>query len=431
MMEIKRDRYLDALIARKNNGSIKVITGIRRCGKSYLLNTIFYNHLIEVGVPEDHIMRFAFDSARDLKSIGIDYKTLFKNNDKVDPDAFLEHVDSIMTDDGGYYLLLDEVQYLDCFEAVLNGYLRDERLDVYVTGSNSKSLSKDVITEFAGRGDEIRMHPLSYSEFCRAYDGPERRRMNQYMTFGGLPAAVIKPDDDQRISYLRTQMENVYSRDIVKRHNLSNEGDLNDLMDVIASGTATLVNPARLASTFKTNRKSGLSAYTIGRYIEHMEESFIIEKARRYDVKGRKYIGTPFKIYFEDLGLRNARLDFRQMEPSHLMENMIFNELRYRGFNVDVGVVNIKETADGHTTREQLEVDFIANKGSRRYYVQSASDIPDSDERNQETRPFRSIGDSFKKIIVVDRDIPPHRDDNGYLMIGLEEFLLNEDSLDL
>ena len=342
-MQIERNVYLNKLIARKHNGFVKVITGIRRCGKSYLLNTLFYQHLLESGIEDSHIIRFAFDSAQNLMLIGEDLMEIEEGKRKVDPEKFMTYINDKIVDDGMYYLLLDEVQNLGYFEAVLNGYLRKDNVDVYVTGSNSKFLSSDIITEFAGRGDEVHVLPLSFSEFFSVYDGSKEEAFDDYMVYGGLPSVALMQTEEQKVAYLTTQITNVYLRDIVKRYNLQSDEDIGELLDILASGISTLVNPRKLAGTFKSVKGSTISEVTVAKYIGHMAESFLISKAKRYDVKGKHYIDTPFKVYFEDIGLRNARLNFRQIEPSHIMENIIYNELRYRGYNVDVGVVEVRE----------------------------------------------------------------------------------------
>ncbi len=430
-MEIKRDKYLEKLQIRRHNGFIKVITGIRRCGKSYLMNNIFYEKLKDDGVNENHIIKFAFDSAEDLMLIGEDLQELVASKKKVDPKKFMAYVSQRMTDDGMYYLLLDEVQNLDCFETVLNGYLRKKNMEVYVSGSNSKFLSSDVLTEFAGRGDEIHVLPLSFSEFYANYEDGLDYAFDDYMVYGGLPAVALMKTPEQKSSYLKTQLENVYLKDIVERHNLNSDENIGELLDVIASGISSLTNPRKLANTFKSIKNSPLSAFTIDHYITYMQQAFILSKASRYDVKGKKYISTPYKIYFEDVGLRNARLDFRQIEETHLMENVIYNELRYRGYNVDVGVIDTRENVNGSSERRQLEIDFVANQGNKRYYIQSAYDIPNEDKMKQETKSFDKTNDSFKKIIVVGKSMKPRRNEKGYSIIGVKEFLLDPNSLDL
>lgn len=429
-MEIKRDSYLEKLNLRKMNGMVKVITGLRRSGKSYLLNKIFYNSLKESGASDSHIIRFAFDSADDLKKIGEDLISLKNENRKVSPEKFIDFINSKVTGTKEYYLLLDEIQELGNFESVLNGYLRRENLDLYVTGSNSKFLSTDVLTEFEGRGDEIHVWPLSFSEFMSVFDGEKSEGFDEYMLYGGLPALAQMQTDEQKVSYLNTQLRQTYLKDIVERHNLLNDGDLSDLLDVLASGTATLVNPTKLKDTFKSVKKSSLSDITINNYIKYLKEAFIIDIAKRYDVKGKKYISTPYKIYFEDIGIRNARLNFRQYEPSHIMENIVYNELKRRGFNVDVGVVELREKNEtGKEVRKQLEIDFVANLGSKRFYIQSAYEIPNEEKMNQEIKSLKNTKDSFKKIILVERTTKPRYDENGFLIMGVKEFLLDENVL--
>ena len=430
-MEIKREKYLNKLINRKHNGLIKVITGIRRCGKSYLLNNLFYKYLINEGILADHIIRFAFDSADDLNLIGENLIELDIRGRKVDPKKFMDYISTKIKDDNMYYLLLDEVQNLGSFEAVLNGYLRKPNLDVYVTGSNSKFLSSDIVTEFEGRGDEIHVMPLSFSEFFKTFKGSKEDALDEYSLYGGLPALCSMKDDEQKLNYLQSQMKNVYLRDIVTRYHLNNDENIGELLDILASGISTLVNPTKLANTFKSVKNASISVNTVSSYIEYLEEAFLISLAKRYDVKGKKYINTPFKIYFEDIGLRNARLNFRQLEQTHTMENIIYNELRYRGFNVDVGVVEVFEKKeDGSRTKRQYEIDFIANMGSKRYYIQSAYEIESEGKLAKETRSFDKTDDSFKKIIVVAQSMKPRRNEKGYLVIGIKEFLLNDNSLE-
>lgn len=430
-MEIKRDKYLEMLQIRRHNGFIKVITGIRRCGKSYLMNDIFYEKLRQEGIDESHIIKFAFDSAEDLLLIGEDLQDLFINKKKVDPKKFMTFISQRMIDNDMYYLLLDEVQNLGCFEAVLNGYLRKKNMDVYVTGSNSKFLSSDVLTEFAGRGDEIHVLPLSFSEFYANYQDGLDYAFDDYMIYGGLPAVALMKTSEQKSSYLKTQLQNVYLKDLVERNNLNSNENIGELLDIIASSISSLTNPTKLANTFKSIKNTSLSALTIDRYITYMQQAFILSKVNKYDVKGKKYINTPYKIYFEDVGLRNARLDFRQIEETHLMENIIYNELRYRGYNVDVGFVETRENIDGTLKRKQLEIDFVANQGNKRYYIQSAYDIPNEEKMKQETKSLDNIDDSFKKIIVVRNSIKPRRNEKGYLIVGLKEFLLDPNSLEL
>ncbi len=374
-MEIKRDEFLQRLIVRRHNGFIKVITGIRRSGKSYLLNTLFYNYLISESVNSEHIIKFAFDSAEDLLKIGEDPIVLDneKNDRKVDPKKFLNWILPQIKDDGMYYILLDEVQNLGAFESVLNGFLRKNNTDVFVTGSNSKFLSKDILTEFEGRGDEIHILPLSFSEYYAFKGGDKGEAFDDYSVYGGLPAVALMTSEEQKSTYLISQMQNLYLKDIIMRNNLPENTRIGEVLDVIASGISSLTNPKKIADTFLSVLQENISDYTVNKYIDHMEDAFMISRVKRYDVKGRKYIGTPYKIYFEDVGLRNARLNFRQIENTHIMENLIFNELRYRGYRVDVGMVESREKdKNGKDVRVQREIDFIASMGSKKYYIQSA-----------------------------------------------------------
>lgn len=429
-MEIRRDFYLDKLIKRRHNGLIKVITGIRRCGKSYLLNTLFYHQLLVNGVDESHIIRFAFDSADDLSLIGENLIQIEKEKRRVDPEKFMAYIRSKLSDQSMYYLLLDEVQLLDCFESVLNGYLRKENMDVYVTGSNAKFLSKDIITEFAGRGDEIHMYPLSFSEFMSVYKGDKYEGLSEYMLYGGIPLVVLRDDANDKAVTLENLFSEIYIRDIYKRNKIRNQGELEDLLNILSSSIGLLTNPEKLKNTFRTVKKSRITSNTVKKYLNYFEDSFLIESAQRYDIRGKAYIETPKKYYFSDLGLRNARINFRQFEQTHSMENVIYNELRMRGYSVDVGVVIIAENKDGKVTRKQLEVDFICNMGSSRYYIQSAYSIPDEEKMLQETRPFRKIDDSFKKIIVTKDMVPKHYDEHGILTLNIYDFLLDAASLE-
>lgn len=430
-MEISRDFYLDKLIKRKHNGLIKVITGIRRCGKSYLINNIFYHHLLETGVDENHIIRFAFDSADDLSLIGESLIQIEKEKRRVDPEKFMEYIRSKITDKSMYYLLLDEVQMLDCFESVLNGYLRKENMDVYVTGSNAKFLSKDIITEFAGRGDEVHMYPLSFAEFMSVYNGDKYEGLSEYMLYGGIPLVVLREDSEDKSKTLENLFSEIYMRDIYRRNNIRNQSELEDLMNILSSSIGSLTNPEKIKNTFRTVKKSKITSNTIKKYLTYFEDSFLIESAQRYDIKGKAYIETPKKYYFSDLGLRNARINFRQFEQNHSMENVIYNELRMRGYSVDVGVVSVAESEKGKIIRKQLEVDFVCNFGSKRYYIQSAYSIPDENKMLQETRPFRKIDDSFKKIIITKDIVPKHYDEYGILTMNIYDFLLDSASLDV
>lgn len=426
MMEIRRDLYLNKLIKRKNNGLIKVVTGIRRCGKSYLLNNLFYNHLIESGVADDHIIRFAFDSADDLYLIGESLIQIEKEKRGVDPEKFMAYIRSQIVDNGMYYLLLDEIQLLDCFETVLNGYLRKDNMDVFVTGSNAKLLSKDIITQFAGRGDEVHMYPLSFAEFMTIYKGDKYAGLEEYMLYGGIPIVVLREDANEKASILENLFTEIYLRDITQRNRVKNIGELEDLLNILSSSIGSLTNPEKLKNTFKSVKKSKITSQTIKKYIDYFEDSFLIESALRYDIKGKSYIETPKKYYFSDLGLRNARINFRQFEPTHSMENVIYNELRMRGYNVDVGVVATTEkNQEGKIVRNQLEVDFVCNLGSSRYYIQSAYSLPDETKRTQEIRPFRKIDDSFKKIVITKDFVHPYYDDYGILTVNIYDFLLD------
>lgn len=430
-MEIRRDYYLEKLIKRKSNGLIKVVTGIRRCGKSFLLNNLFYHHLLESGVDTDHIIRFAFDSADDLHLIGESLIQMSKEKRGADPEKFTAYIRTKVADDGMYYLLLDEIQMLDCFEAVLNGYLRKENMDIFVTGSNAKLLSKDIATEFAGRGDEIHMYPLSFSEFMSVYRGDKYTGLSEYMLYGGIPLVVLRDDANDKAAALENLFSEIYIWDICRRNRVRNVGELEDLLNILSSAIGSLTNPEKLKNTFKTAKKSRITSATIQKYLTFFEDSFLIESAQRYDIRGKAYIETPKKYYFSDLGLRNARINFRQFEQTHSMENVIYNELRMRGYHVDVGVVPIAEKdAEGKATRKQLEVDFVCNLGSSRYYIQSAYSLPDEAKRAQEIRPFRKIDDSFKKIIITKDVVPPYYDEYGILTLNIYDFLLDPKSLE-
>ena len=417
-MEIRRDIYLKKLINRMHNGMIKVVTGIRRSGKSYLLFTIFKDYLLSEGVDEDHIISIELDRLENKK---------YRN-----PYVIFEQIKTQIIDSKDYYIFLDEVQLLDQFEDVLNSLLHIRNVDVYVTGSNSKFLSKDIITEFRGRGDEVHVYPVSFREYMTVFNGDKYEGWSSYVRFGGLPLTVTMNSDEQRVEYLTRLFEETYIKDIIERNHIEKKQELNDLINVLASGIGSLTNPSKIVATFNSVIQSDISLNTVRSYIEHLEDAFIISEANRYDVKGRKYIGTPLKYYFEDVGLRNARLGFRQVEETHLMENIIYNELRVRGFSVDVGVVmKRKRTKAGVQEKKQLEIDFIANQGSRRYYIQSAFSIPDEEKRKQEKASLINVGDSFKKIIIVKDVVKPWHDDDGILTISLYDFLLDEKSLEL
>ena len=417
-MDIKRDKYLNDLLNRMHNGMIKVVTGIRRCGKSYLLFNIFKNYLLEQGVPVSHIITIELDQRKNKK-----YR---------DPDTILDYIESLIEDDEQYYIMLDEVQMLQEFEEVLNSLLHIRNADIYVTGSNSKFLSKDVITEFRGRGDEIHIYPLTFKEFMEAYDGDMYRGWAEYVVYGGLPLTVTMKTEEQKINYLTNLFKETYLKDIIERHHIEKTQELEDLVNILASAIGSLINPPKIEATFKSAIQSTISLNTIRQYLEYLEDAFIINKANRYNVKGRKYIGTPLKYYFEDVGLRNARLGFRQVEETHLMENIIYNELRSRGYSVDVGVVEKRGTDEnGKEYKNQLEIDFVANLGSKRYYIQSAFSMPTEEKRIQEKASLVNVNDSFKKIIVVKDVINVTRDEDGITTMSIYDFLLKENSLEL
>lgn len=417
-MLIARSKYLEALKLRMHNGMIKVITGIRRSGKSYLLFRIFKNYLLENVADESHIITVELDQR--------------KNRQYREPDTVLEYIESLIVDKKQYYILLDEVQMLNEFEEVLNSLLHIHNADVYVTGSNSKFLSKDIITEFRGRGDKVHVYPLSFKEFMEAYEGDKYQGWAEYVTYGGLPLTVSMKAEEQKISYLRTLFDETYIKDIIERNRIEKVHELNDLINVLASTIGGLSNPSKIEATFRSVIQSEISLNTIRQYIEYLKDAFIINEANRYDVKGRKYIGTPVKYYFEDVGLRNARLGFRQIEETHLMENIIYNELRIRGFQVDVGVVQKRaKIEDGTVEKRQLEIDFIANQGSKRYYIQSVYHLPDAEKMKQEKAPLVNVHDSFKKIIIVKDVINVKRDEDGITMMSVYDFLLQDNSLEL
>lgn len=415
-MEIKRNRYLNTLISKKHNGLIKVITGMRRCGKSYLLFTLFKEHLLSDGIDEDHIIEIAFDA--------------FENKKYRDPDVLYPYLKEQIKDDAMYYVLLDEVQLLGEFESILNSLIRMKNVDVYVTGSNARFLSKDVITEFRGRGDEVHMYPLSFAEFMSVYPGTKQDGWNEYMLYGGIPLVLEFTTPDQKIAFLKSLFEETYISDIVGRHNIRNKAELEELLNILSSAIGSLTNPQKLSATFQTVKKKKISNSTIKRYIDYLCDSFLIDSAIRYDVKGKKYIDTPVKYYFTDMGLRNARLNFRQIEETHSMENIIFNELKMRGFNVDVGVIMQYETNEkGTSIRKQLEIDFVCNQGSKRYYIQSAYAIPDQAKMEQEQRSLMLTGDFFKRMIITKDTPAPYYNESGVLIMNVYDFLLNENSL--
>lgn len=416
MKEIKRDFYLNQLIKKDGNGQIKIITGIRRCGKSYLLKKIFYKYLLQNN-DKDHIIYIPLD----IKA----------NEPLLDGNKFIEYVNSLIKDNKKYYLLLDEIQMMDDFVPVLNTYLYEDNIEVYVTGSNAKLLSRNVVTEFRGRGDEIHVYPLSFKEYLDAFDGDQYQAYEQYSIYGGLPYTLAFETDNERSKYLKDLFEETYIRDIIERNNVTNVEELNELLNIISSQIGSLTNPFNLQNTFKSKKNVTLSDKTISNYLDYFIDAFLITKAQRYDIKGKNYINTPYKYYFEDIGLRNARLNFRQIDKGHIMENIVYNELLRRGYNVDVGVVEVNETNEkGVRSKPQYEVDFVCNQGNKRIYVQSAFEMQDSAKEKQERKSLLNINDSFKKVIILGDVSKPRMDDNGIITMGIFYFLLNEDSLD-
>lgn len=415
-MEIPRPRYLEKLVSRMGSHEVKVVTGIRRCGKSYLVFKLFKEHLLASGVPQDRIIEMAFDR--------------FGSQVYRDADTFYRYATEKIDSSGAYYVLLDEVQLLEHFSDILIDLASRENVDVYVTGSNARLLSRDVVTEFRGRSEEIAMAPLSFSEFMSVYDSDKRDGYMDYATYGGLPAVVDRKTAEDKEAYLKGLFDELYICDIVDRNGVRDPGNLEELLDVLSSGIGSLTNPRRLSDTFRSEKHVSVAPETLERYISHFEDAFLIERAKRYDVKGRRYIATPSKYYFSDMGLRNARINFRQLEDTHIMENVIYNELRGRGFGVDVGVVPaMVKDASGKPKRAQLEVDFVCNKGSQRYYVQSAYALPSPEKYEQERRPFDKIDDSFKRIIVTKEGMRPHYNEQGILMLNIYDFLLDPNSL--
>ena len=416
-VEIKRDNYLEQLKVRKDNGMIKIITGIRRCGKSFLLFVLFKKYLLENGVDSEHIIEIALDG--------------IENEELRDPKKCYQYIKSTMIDDQKYYLLLDEVQFMPRFEEVLNSLLRISNIDVYVTGSNSKFLSSDIVTEFRGRGDEIRIYPLSFAEFYNAYGGDYDDAWNEYMIYGGLPQVVQFSMERQKAEYLKNIFTNVYIKDVVERNKIQNVDEIGTLVDILASAIGAPTNPTKISNTFKTERGINYSNKTISNHIDYLAEAFLISKADRYDIKGRKYVGANLKYYFSDVGLRNARLNFRQQEPTHIMENIVYNELLVRGYNVDVGIVDVfAKNSEGKRVHKQLEIDFVVNQGSQRYYIQVAYDMTSEEKQTQELYSLRNIPDSFKKIVIVNGTKRPWRNEEGFVIMGIKYFLLNADSLD-
>ena len=415
-MEIKRDYYLNRLIEAKNDGLIKVVTGIRRCGKSYLLNQLFYNYLLNDGVKEDHIIKIALDDS--------------DNEELLEPKNLSKFIKEKIVDNDIYYVILDEIQLVANFEGVLNGLLRITNLDIYVTGCNSRFLSSDIITEFRGRGEDIKVYPLSFYEFMSVYDGDKLDGWVEYITYGGLPLVVTMKTDERKANYLKEQQRNVYINDVIERNKIKNDAELVSLVEIISSSIGSLSNPKKLSDTFKTTAGLNIDPKTISLYLKYLEEAFLIEKALRYDVKGKKYMNTPYKYYFSDLGIRNSFINFRQHEETHIMENVIYLELKRRGFDVDVGVVELKERKKDEVTYKQLEVDFIANKGNNKIYIQSAYSMPTEEKINQEERPLLKIDDNFKKIIIVKDYIKRTRDENGIIKMSVFDFLLDPNSMD-
>lgn len=415
-MEIKRDVYLRKLIDRQHNGLVKVITGIRRCGKSYLLFELFYKYLKEQGVDDSHIIKLALDDRKNKK---------YRN-----PDELCDYVHSQIVDDKPYYILLDEVQFVDEFEDVLNSFLHIKNADTYVTGSNAKFLSKDIITEFRGRGDEIHVSPLSFKEFYSVYDGSKEDAWKEYCLYGGLPKILEYKTDEDKVAYLKNIFEETYLTDIKERHKIRNDAELAELLDILSSSIGSLTNPKKLSDTFRSVKQVSIHPDTLNNYLEHLVDSYLISQAKRYDIKGKKYINTPSKYYFTDIGLRNARLNFRQYEETHIMENVIYNELKIMGFNLDVGVVEYSKAIDGKSVRVQAEVDFVCNKADKRYYIQSAFSIPDREKMLQEQNSLTRINDSFKKIIIVKDAIKSHYNEDGVFILNLFDFLLEETSLE-
>ena len=417
IVEIKRDLYLEQLKIRKDNGMIKIITGIRRCGKSFLLFVLFKKYLLERGVDNDHIIEIALDG--------------IENEELRDPKKCYHHIKDVMKDDQKYYLLLDEVQFMPRFEEVLNSLLRISNIDVYVTGSNSKFLSSDIVTEFRGRGDEIRIYPLSFAEFYAAFEGDYDDAWEEYMTYGGLPQVAQFSAERQKAEYLKNIFANVYIKDVVERNRIQNVDEIGTLVDILASAIGAPTNPTKISNTFKSERGINYSNKTISNHIDYLAEAFLISKANRYDIKGRKYVGANLKYYFSDVGLRNARLNFRQQEPTHIMENIVYNELLVRGYNVDVGIVDVfVKNSEGKRVHKQLEVDFVVNQGSQRYYIQVAYDMISEEKQTQELNSLRNIPDSFKKIVIVNGTKKPWRNDEGFVIMGMKYFLLNADSLE-
>lgn len=414
-MKIKRDYYLKQMIDNQNNGLIKIITGIRRCGKSYLLDPLFKDYLLESGISENHIIKIDLDSR--------------KNKHLLDPDVLEKYLSDLIVDNNKYYILLDEIQKVTDFESVLNELLRIKNVDIYVTGSNSKFLSTDIITEFRGRGTEIKIYPLSFKEFMSVYKGEKLDGWREYYTYGGLPLVVINQKKENKIKYLQEMIQNVYINDVIERNNIKNDEELRKLIEMLSSSIGSLTNPNKLSNAFRSNLNKNIDHKTITSYLMYLEEAFILEKSIRYDIKGKKYIDTPYKYYFTDSGIRNSLINYRQIEESHLMENIIYCELKRRGYSVDVGMVEIREKHDNKLDFKQVEIDFIANKGADKVYIQSALNMPTREKHEQEIRPFLKIHDSFKKVVIVKDYISSYQDDNGIMIVNILDFLLNENNI--
>ncbi len=416
-MIIKRENYLKKLISVQHNGMIKIITGIRRCGKSFLLSTLYADWLREHGIDEKHIIIINLEDRR--------------NRELRDPDKLLDYIDARLDDDSMHYIMIDEIQHVPEFEDVLNSYLGMKNADVYVTGSNARFLAKDVVTTFRGRGFQIHVNPLAFSEYLPASGLSKEDGLTQYMYYGGLPQVVLLKEDEEKRDYLKDLFTNTYVKDIVERYNIKHTEMLDELLNILASGIGALTNPTKLANTFESVHHEKIHRMTLSSYLEYLQDAFITEKAERYDIKGKKYIDSSYKYYFTDNGLRNARLNFRQVERSHIMENVIYNELIYRGFSVDIGVVPVQSMLAGERKRSQLEVDFVCNKGYQRYYIQPALELPTDEKIRQELASLRNIDDSFKKIVVVGTHQPLYVNDDGFTIMSIYDFLLNPNSLDV
>lgn len=415
-MKIERNYYLNKLISKKENKLIKIVTGIRRCGKSYLLDPLYKNYLLDNGIEENHIIKLELDS--------------IENEEYTNPKKLYEYIMSKVIDNKMYYIILDEIQYVNNFESVLNSFLRKKNLDVYVTGSNSKFLSSDIITEFRGRGDEIKVYPLSFKEFMATYEGNEMNALDEYINFGGLPFVATLKNNEEKIEYLNYQKNNVYINDVIERNNIKNDEELKILIEIISSSIGSLTNPTKLYNTFVSKGDKNITDKTISSYLKYLEEAFLIEKSKRFDIKGKKYIDTPSKYYFVDIGIRNSLINFRQIEKNHIMENIIYTELRRRGFSVDIGIIEKRTNLNnGKKDYKQLEIDFVANKGSDKYYIQSAYNISDDEKKEQELQSLLNINDSFKKIVIVYDHFLKWQDDNGIIYMSIYDFLLNDNSL--